>query len=75
MLDAHETARRLGVHRQTISRYVVRGQLCPEGGRGHGKQFFSEEEIERFLAEESSDDCYWWAQEGVVRGRYRKRRA
>lgn len=52
---------------------MVRGQLCPEGGSGHGKQFFSEEEIVRFLEEEGNSDCHWWARDGDVRGKYRKR--
>jgi dCMP deaminase len=73
MLDSNEAADRLGVHRQTLCRWVVRGMIRPEKVEAHGKHLFSEEEIERFLTEEGEGDCYWWFQEGNVAGKRRRR--
>ena len=73
MLDLKEVADRLGIHRQTLCRWVVRGRISPEKVGARGKHLFSEGEVERFLEEEGDGDCDWWVQEGDVRGSYRKR--
>ena len=59
-LNAEEAAKKLRVHRQTISRWVRRGKLRPVRGkgRGHGKQAFTESELLRFLEEEG--EAQWW---------------
>ena len=61
-LTAQQVADKLKVHRMTVCRWVVRGRLRPEcgKGKGHGKQQFTEQELLRFLQEEGNDDCYWW---------------
>jgi len=59
-LDAEQAANVLRVHRMTISRWVRRGLLKPVRGkgRGHGKQMFTEKELQRFLEEEGA--AQWW---------------
>jgi predicted site-specific integrase-resolvase len=59
-LDAKQAAKKLRVHRMTISRWVTRGLLCPVNGKGkgHGKQAFTEEELMRFIQEEG--EAQWW---------------
>ncbi len=69
VLDSKEVADRLGVHRMTLSAWVVRGRIKPDSVGAHGKHYFSEEEIERFWREEGNSDCYWWAGEGNSRAR------
>ena len=56
-MDAEQDLR---VHRMTVCRWVVRGKLRPEcgKGRGRGKQGFTEEELRRFLREEG--EAQWW---------------
>ena len=68
-LSAQEAANVLKVHRQTISRWVSRGLLKPVRGKGkgHGKQAFTEGELQRFLEEEGEKHAYWWMQEGDTR--------
>ena len=63
LLDAHEAADYLRVHRVTISRWVRRGLLHPvaqEKRRGQGRQEFTVGELNRFLIEEAGDR--WWQQ-------------
>ena len=60
LLDAHQAADYLRVHRQTVSRWVSRGLLRPAlgKGKGHGKQLFNHEELDRFIREEGEKQ--WW---------------
>lgn len=67
-MTAEEAADALGVHRQTLSRWVRRGLLSPIRRKARGEHVYTEGELRRFLEEEGEHDAYWWAQKGKKGG-------